>query len=197
MAEPGVRTQTEAAQAVPACRICRYWAPAMRGETAREGICRKLLENPGYYGSLVTEPQDKCDQWARPGVYTDAEGATADERRHALRSRINLAARLRTARGVQSVWLADLSTTGAGISMHNPPGEGMPGVLEWGPYQVFFTVAWATEDACGVTFDTAISSEVVYEAIRDGALKNDRSAEPTRIAKGVKRSSLFHREAGS
>lgn len=174
----------------PSCNLCCYWAPNLRGEVAQEGICRKLVENPAYYGSLITEARDKCDEWSRLGVFQDENGKVEEDRRIALRSRINLPARLHTAGGDQSVWLADLSEYGAGISMSNPPRVGMPGVLKWGPYKVFFTVAWANDDSCGVIFDAPISGEIVLEAIREGALKNDRSAEPSRIAHGIKRARL-------
>lgn len=174
----------------PSCSLCSFWAPNLRGEEAREGICRKLIENPGYYGSLVTEADDKCDEWCRLGVFEDASGRVQDDRRVTLRSRINIPARMCTAGDEQSVWLADLSEHGAGISLRAPPALGVPGVLKWGSYEVFFTVAWANDDSCGVMFDVAISQEIVLEAMREGALKNDRSAEPSRIAHGVKRVSL-------
>lgn len=97
----------------------------MRGEAALEGICRKLVEDPDYYGSLVTEASDKCDQWARLGTYEDEVGELKEDRRVALRSRINLPARLRTAGSEQPVWLADISEHGAGISMSTPPASGV------------------------------------------------------------------------
>ena len=181
---------TDGGRRGPSCNLCSFWAPNLRGEEAREGICRKLIENPAYYGSLVTEADDKCDEWRRLGVFENASGQVNEDRRATLRSRINISARMRTAGGDQSVWLADLSEHGAGISLRNPPALGMPGVLKWGPYEVFFTVAWADNDSCGVMFDAAISQEIVLEAMREGALKNDRSAEPSRIAHGLKRVSL-------
>jgi hypothetical protein len=158
---------------------------------AQDGICRKLIENPKYFGSLITEASDKCEEWTRLGVFEDDNGHLEEDRRVALRSRINIHARLRTASGDTCVWLADLSEHGAGISMSNPPPVGMPGVLKWGPYEVFFSVAWANDDSCGVKFDAAISNEIVHEAMSDGALRNDRSAEPSRIAHGIKRASLL------
>jgi len=174
----------------PSCNLCCYWAPNLRGEVAQEGVCRKLAESPVYYGSLITEASDRCDQWTRLEVCQDANGQTKEERRVALRTRINLPAQLHTAAGNQAMWLADLSEYGAGISMSNPPVVGMPGVLKWGFYEFSFTVAWTNDDSCGVTFDGSISSEIVLEAIRKGALKNDRSAEPSRIAHGHKRARL-------
>lgn len=175
----------------PSCNHCCYWAPNLRGEVAHEGVCRKLVEDPKYYGSLITEASDRCDEWSRLGAFQNAHGQVEEDRRVALRSRINLAARLHTASGDRPVWLADLSEHGAGVSMRNPPAVGMPGILKWGPYEVFFTVAWANDDSCGVLFDGPISGEIVLEAIREGALKNDRSAEPSRIAQGIKRASLI------
>lgn len=184
---------TDGTHRPPSCNLCCYWAPNLRGEVAQEGVCRKLVENPAYFGSLITEAGDRCDEWSRLGVFPDADGQVKEDRRVALRSRINLAARLHTVSGGRPVWLADLSEYGAGISMRNPPAVGTPGVLKWGPYEVFFTVAWANDDSCGVRFDASISSEIVLEAIREGALKNDRSAEPSRIAHGIKRASLCKR----
>ncbi|WP_095011863.1 PilZ domain-containing protein [Tsuneonella mangrovi] len=183
---------TDGTELRPACNICCFWAPNLRGEAAQEGVCRKLAENPRYYGSLVTEETDSCDQWARLGIYEDPDGQTKPERRSALRTRINLPARLHTVRGDQAVWLADISEHGAGISTSNPPLVGMPGVLKWSSYEVFVTVAWASDDSCGVQFDAPVSGEIVLEAIREGALKNDRWAKPSRIVQGHKRARLHH-----
>jgi hypothetical protein len=91
------------------------------------------------------------------------------------------------------VWLADISEHGAGISMNSPPSVGMPALLKWSVYEIFGTVAWANDDSCGLMFDAPISGEIVLEAIREGALKNDRSAETSRIAPGRKRESLIKR----
>lgn len=181
---------TNGTHQVPSCSLCSFWAPNLRGEEAREGICRKLMENSAYYGSLITEANDKCDQWMRLGDFEDKDGQVREDRRTALRSRINISARMHTAGADQSVWLADLSENGAGISLRNPPAVGIPGVLKWGHYDLFFTVAWVGDDCCGVTFEAPISKEIVLEAMREGALKNDRSAEPSRIAHGHKRTSL-------
>ncbi|WP_338466632.1 hypothetical protein RXV95_13930 [Novosphingobium sp. ZN18A2] len=174
----------------PSCKLCCFWAPNMVGEAAREGVCRKLAENQKYYGSLITEADDRCDNWARLGVYEDAEGQVHEERRIALRNRINLPAQFHTAGGDQAVWLADISEYGAGISLADPPMVGTPGMLKWGYYEVFFTVAWANDDSCGVMFDAPISGEIVLEAIRKGGLTNNRSAQPSRIAPGHKRARL-------
>ncbi|MXO60128.1 hypothetical protein GRI89_11320 [Altererythrobacter salegens] len=177
----------------PSCHQCRYWAPNLREEVAREGVCRKLVENPNYYGSLVTEASDNCEDWAHLGAYQDDTGEAKEDRRVALRSRINLPARLQTASFNRSAWLADISEYGAGISIHNPPAVGMPALLKWSIYEVFGSVAWSNNDSCGLKFDAPISGEIVLEAIREGALKNDRSAETSRIVPGRKRASLIKR----
>ena len=183
----------EGTDPIPSCSLCRFWAPNLEGETAPEGVCRKLADNPTYYGSLITQADDRCDDWARMGVYQGVDGQIYEERRTALRTRIDMPARLHTASEDQFVRLADISEYGAGISLSNPPLVGMPGVLKWRAYQVFFTVAWVGENACGVMFDMPISSELVLETIRYGALKNERPAEPSRIALGQKRSRLARR----
>lgn len=163
----------------------------MGEEVAREGVCRKLVENPKYFGSLVTEASDNCDEWARLGAYEAEMGEAKVERRVALRSRINLPARLRVSGLDEAAWLADISENGAGISISNPPLVGMPVLLKWSIYEVFGTVAWSNDDSCGLKFDVPISSEIVLEAIREGALKNDRSAQTSRITQGRKRASLI------
>ena len=177
----------------PSCSLCCHWAPNLRGEVAPEGICRKLVENPAYYGSLITEAGDKCDAWSRLGVFRDAKGQLAEDRRVALRNRLNLPARLRTLSGDRTVRLADLSEFGAGISMSNLPHVGTPGILEWSHHKMPLTVAWANDDSCGAAFDAPISMGILLEAVRDGALKNNRLAEPSRIAHGIKRASLPQR----
>lgn len=181
----------EGTDTTPSCDLCRYWAPNLEGKVAREGVCRKLAEDPAYYGSLTTEASDRCDEWARLGVYQGTDGQTHEERRTALRTRIDMPAKLTTASGDQLARLADISEHGAGISLHNPPSVGMPGVLKWRSYEVFFTVAWVNEGSCGVLFDGPISSELVLETIRHSALKNIRPAEPSRIAQGQKRAKLY------
>lgn len=122
----------------PSCSLCSNWAPNLRGEEAREGICRKLIENPRYYGSLVTEADDKCDEWCRLGVFEDATEQAQEDRRMTLRSRINIFARMRTPGGEQSVWLADLSEHGAGIRLSAPPAVGIPGGAEMGALRSIF-----------------------------------------------------------
>ena len=169
------------------CSHCRFWAPNLRAEVALEGVCRKLVENPRYFGSLVTEARDKCDQWARLGSFEDGSGEIQQDRRATLRNRINLPARLRTTSTSMAVWLADISELGAGIGMRDPPPVGMPVVLKWSCYEVFASVVWSNDDSCGLMFDAPVSSEVVLEAMREGALKNDRSAETSRIVMGRKR----------
>lgn len=175
----------------PCCSQCRHWAPNLRGETAHEGVCRNLVENPKYYGSLLTEANDKCDEWARLGVYQDAAGRTNEDRRVTPRSRINLPAWLRTTSAVQPVWLSDISENGAGLRTSKPPPVGAPAVLKWSIYEVFGTLAWANDESCGLMFDAPISAEIVLEAIREGALKNDRSADTSRIVLGRKRAGLI------
>lgn len=184
---------TETPDRTPACNQCRYWAPNMRDEAAVEGVCRKLVENPRYFGSLITEARDKCDQWARLGSFTDGSGEAQQERRVALRNRINLPARLRTAGSSAAVWLADISELGAGVGMADAPAVGTPVVIRWSCYEVFGTVAWSSSEGCGLMFDMPISREVVLETMREGALKNDRSAETSRIVLGRKRESLIRR----
>lgn len=181
---------TDQTDETPSCSLCSYWAPNLSGEVAEEGVCRKLVEKPRYYGSLITEARDRCDQWARLGFFEDENGEDKQDRRVAFRSRINLPARLYAAEAEHDVWLADLSENGAGISMSNPPEIGLAVVLKWASYKICSTIAWANQHSCGVVFDRPISTEIVYEAVREGALKNDRSAKPSRIALGKKRSSL-------
>lgn len=184
---------TNAPTRAPACNQCRYWAPNAREETADEGVCRKLVENPRYFGSLVTEARDRCDQWARLGGFEDRSGQPREERRVALRNRINLPARIRTVGSSAAVWLADISELGVGIGMPDAPVVGTPVVISWSCYEVFGTVAWSSSEGCGLMFDTPISREVVLETMRDGALKNDRSAQTARIVPGRKRESLIRR----
>jgi hypothetical protein len=186
---------TDQTNRTPACSRCRYWAPNLRDEAATEGVCRKLVENANYFGSLVTEAADKCDNWARLGAFEDDSGTPREERRVALRNRINLPARLRTTSDTAAAWLADISELGAGLGLNGPPPVGTPTVLMWSSYEVFATVVWANEDSCGLMFDVPISREIVLEAMREGALKNDRSAETSRIALGRKRESLIRRSA--
>ena len=181
----------EGTDTTPSCDLCRYWAPNIEGKMAQEGVCRKLAENPAYYGSLITEASDRCEDWARLGVYQGPDGQTHEERRTALRTRIDVPAKLHTTSGDQMARLADISENGAGLSLHDPPSVGTPGVLKWRSYEVFFTVAWASDDSCGVLFDAPISSELVLETVRNSALKNNRPAEPSRIAQGQKRAKLF------
>ena len=174
----------------PCCRRCSFWAPNLEGEEASEGVCRRLAGKPTYYGSLITEADDRCEEWERLGVYRDAEGQAHEDRRQGLRNRINLRAHIQTPSGERPVCMVDISEFGAGIGLDNPPAVGARGALKWGFYDVAFTVTWSNESSCGVVFDAPISSELVLETTRRGALKNNRSAEPSRIALGHKRSAL-------
>ncbi len=103
--------------------------------------------------------------------------AVPDERRSAERSRIDCPAQLHLTIGVRFGSLWDLSLGGARVRVSDPPRVGSEVLLKWQSHEAFCHVIWATEDMCGLSFDRALSPEML-----DESLKEEQEAAKTRPA---------------
>lgn len=91
----------------------------------------------------------------------------ADRRRRSVRETVALAASAFGLARSRSVIISDLSPEGAKLDGRDlpPPGEDM--VLVAGSFDTMSTVAWRSDDKCGIQFDEAISHEVIAQLKRD------------------------------
>jgi hypothetical protein len=113
------------------------------------------------------------------------------ERRAFERVRLDCPARLVTVGGQRVVQLCDLSRSGARLSVDDPPAEGITALLQWGSHESLCTVVWASETACGVTFEKMISPELLAGGEELPLGDGDRlAAGVTRIQFGRKRRAL-------
>jgi hypothetical protein len=110
------------------------------------------------------------------------------ERRAARRVQVTCAANFRTLMGESAGTLLDLSKTGARIQLVDPPQPGTTGVLRWSRHEAICSVVWSTDDACGVSFDTAIDDAAVSESTRLNRVVEQPIAVVNNIAPGRKRS---------
>ena len=95
-----------------------------------------------------------------------SDEASAGRRRHS-RLRVNLPVRLITLDGTLHATLLDLSFRGAKVVFAcNAPRPGADGVLNWGAFEAFCSVAWASGQACGLDFDTPLRPQMLI-ATRD------------------------------
>ena len=91
---------------------------------------------------------------------------TLVERRTSRRWRATCPATLETLTGESNGQLWDLSETGARLQLQGPPPKGTTALLKWGNERIICQVVWATEEMCGVAFETAIDSALVSSTCR-------------------------------
>jgi len=123
--------------------------------------------------------------------YRQAAAAPFVEQRAFERVRLDCPARLITAGSYRSAQLCDLSQGGARLRLDNPPAEGTTALLQWNGHESLCRVVWASEIACGVAFETRISSDVVAGSDLPSLNGGGRPvAGVTKIGFGMKRRCL-------
>jgi hypothetical protein len=88
------------------------------------------------------------------------------------RLRLRLAARMMTTAQAWPAELLDLSYFGGRIACDDPPQPGHDVLIEWGDFDAFGMVVWASLRTCGVRFYEPLKAQVLIDT-RD---RND--AEP-------------------
>lgn len=91
-------------------------------------------------------------------------------RRKAEREPVLLSAAMLTLGYSRPVVLINVSTTGARLRVPEPMRRGQEVWLKIPPAEIFGTVAWASEDRCGVKFDEPLSDEELDQLRSQGNL---------------------------
>lgn len=82
-------------------------------------------------------------------------------RRHEAREPVLLAAALMALGSSRTVYLLDVSKTGAQLRISEPLLVGQEAWLKIQPADIFGTVVWAEDDHCGIVFDVPLTDEDV------------------------------------
>lgn len=108
------------------------------------------------------------------------DDSRAGRRRHS-RLRVCLPARLITLDRTLPATLLDLSLRGAKVVVAAPDLRPRSlAVLTWGTFEAFCSIAWITDDLCGLDFDMPLRPAVLI-ATRDLADASPR-VDPRRVA---------------
>lgn len=113
------------------------------------------------------------------------------ERRRSARFTIDIPVTLRTISGDRECRMANISDTGAKLETAEPPREGISGWLIMGEEELYCTVIWANEGACGVEFERALGEERLIEIAGEQVKKTVPIANTGKIQMGRKRSSFI------
>ncbi|MGB3712250.1 MAG: PilZ domain-containing protein [Erythrobacter sp.] len=100
----------------------------------------------------------------------------ADRRRNA-RFTTEIPVTLQTVLGNRQGRISNISDRGAMIEVSSPPPENIAACLILGEEELFCTVVWSNEDACGVEFDRAIGDAKLAE-IAGEELEQQRERGP-------------------
>jgi len=122
------------------------------------------------------------------GFYRGDDGKVRAERRAAARARIDSPAFLRLPTSDRHGRMSDISEGGARLKMADPPQKGTSAFLCWGTHEHFCKVIWATEEACGISFDRPIPVVLIEEISGQAVETGGPVANPGKIPLGRKRS---------
>jgi hypothetical protein len=65
--------------------------------------------------------------------------------------------------GKRTASIRNLSEKGARLNIVNPPQPGVTVLLQWKGHEAFCEVAWAVDNACGVTFERLLPLDIVTD----------------------------------
>lgn len=113
----------------------------------------------------------------------------ADQRRSG-RFVVAIPAVFRTASGSRQCRMANISDNGAKLETDNPPATGVSGMLMLGEEEIYCTVIWSNDEACGVEFERSIGEAALTEIAGDQVRKSRPVANCSNIQMGRKRGAL-------
>ena len=116
--------------------------------------------------------------------------AQHDQRRSA-RFIIDIPVVLRTISGNRECRMANISDNGAKLELVDPPREGVSALLVMGAQEIYCTVIWVKDDACGVEFERSMSDDALYAIAGDQVNKALPVANAGNIPMGRKRAGLI------
>ncbi len=117
------------------------------------------------------------------------QSVRADQRR-AGRFAVEIPATFRTASGERQCRLANISDNGAKLETASPPAKGVSGMLMLGEQEVYCTVIWSNETACGIEFERNIGEAALVEIAGEQVQRTGPVANACNIQMGRKRGSL-------
>ncbi|AWW75306.1 hypothetical protein CD351_12785 [Erythrobacter sp. KY5] len=115
------------------------------------------------------------------------------ERRRAGRMLVEIPVGLRTVSGVRDCKIANISDAGAKLELDDPPPMGVTGWLVMGEDEVYCTVVWTNETACGVEFEFVLRPGMMARLAGERAKEVGPAADRGNIQMGRKRSALVSR----
>ncbi len=120
---------------------------------------------------------------------TRQQSVSTDQRRSA-RLMVAIPVTFRTASGDRQCHMANISDQGAKLETESPPGQGVSGMLIMGKEEVYCTVIWSNEAACGIEFERCIDDTKLVEIAGEQMHKGGPAANTGKIKMGRKRGSL-------
>lgn len=112
------------------------------------------------------------------------------ERRRSGRMLIEIPVGFRTVSGLRECQMANISDTGAMLHLEHPPATGVSGWLVMGDDEVYCTVVWTNEAACGIEFERSLGTNTLDKIAGDVTRELSPAANRGNIQMGRKRSSL-------
>ena len=117
--------------------------------------------------------------------------AAQQERRRSARFTIDIPVILRTISGDRECRMANISDNGAKLETDTPPREGVSGWLIMGGEEIYCTVIWSKEGACGIEFERSLSEDKLVEIAGEQVTETVPVANRGNIQMGRKRGSLL------
>lgn len=96
----------------------------------------------------------------------------------------------RTASGTRQCDMSNISDKGAKLETSSPPPVGVSGMLNLGDEDIYCTVIWSNEKACGVEFEHKVQEGTLSNMPVEEARKSGPVASCNNIKMGRKRSAL-------
>jgi len=169
------------------CVRCSHWDSLSADADEDVGLCRRYALAPSFDAWPITEARDGCDSWTGGHLFVGDDGVIQQERRTTVRSRCDCPAQLQLPSGDRDGQLTNISVSGACLQLSNPPRPGTTALLKWKSHDIFCDVAWATNNACGLKFETRLSRSVICETTGQVSQSSGISADPSNIPLGMKR----------
>ncbi len=120
---------------------------------------------------------------------TRQQAAQTDQRRSG-RFAVQIPAIFRTISGDRECRMANISDNGAKLETASPPAQGVSGMLILGEQEVYCTVIWSNDGACGIEFERNIGEDALVEIAGEQVRNAGPVANAGNIQMGRKRGRL-------
>ncbi len=117
------------------------------------------------------------------------QAAHSDQRRSG-RFAVEIPATFRTTSGERACRMANISDNGAKLETDNPPATGVSGMLLLGSEEIYCTVIWSNDNACGIEFERSIGEHALVQIAGEQVRNTGPVAQACNIQMGRKRGRL-------